>query len=249
MTPREIDVVIVGAGPAGLAAGIETSRRGLRTLLLDENASPGGRIWQALEARGASDVDEADGLRLIRELTASATEARYGASVWGIEDNTVFWSQDGAAHATRARRVLLATGTTERPMPIPGWTLPGVMTVGAAQIALKTGGLVPDGATWIAGQGPLTLLYAVQSIRAGGRIDGILDLSLPSARWRALRYLPGALGDIGKGLGWISRNSPGPRADYASHRRSRRRRRRLAWDFISGQRRTASRAGGFVAVA
>jgi NADPH-dependent 2,4-dienoyl-CoA reductase/sulfur reductase-like enzyme len=100
---------------------------------------------------------------------------------------------------------MLCTGTTERPMPIPGWTLPGVMTVGAAQIALKTSGLLPSGATWIAGQGPLLLLYAVQALRAGGHIAGILDLSDGIAPLRALQHLPSALrafDDITKGLAW-----------------------------------------------
>jgi len=197
-------VIIVGAGPAGLAVGVELARQGVRTILLDENPTPGGRIWQALQARGAGDPDEATGLALIREFGVSGAEARYGASVWGIEpDGTVFWNQNGVAASTRARRIVLATGTTERPMPIPGWTLPGVMTVGAAQIALKTGGLVPDGNTWIAGQGPLPILYAAQAIRAGGKIAGILDLALPSARWRALRHLPGAITDLRKGLAWL----------------------------------------------
>ncbi len=203
MQLNDTDVVIVGAGPAGIAAGIETSRRGLRVLLLDENQAPGGRIWQALGARGPGDPDEAPGLALIRELAVSGVEAQYGASVWGIEDGTVFWTRNDAVGSVRAKRILLATGTTERPMPIPGWTLPGVMTVGAAQIALKTGGLVPDGRCWIAGQGPLVFLYAVQSIRAGGRIAGIVDMSSPSARWRAIRHLPGAITDVRKGLGWL----------------------------------------------
>jgi NADPH-dependent 2,4-dienoyl-CoA reductase/sulfur reductase-like enzyme len=201
LTPSATDVVVVGAGPAGLAAAIETARRGLRTLLLDENQAAGGRIWQALEARGG-DEDDAAGISLIREFNASGAEARYGASVWGIEpDGTVFWTCDGRAGSTWARRIVLATGTTERALPIPGWTLPGVMTVGAAQIALKTGRLVPEGNSWIAGQGPLTLLYAVQAIRAGGRFAGILDLS--SARWRAVRHLPGAIADARKGLRWL----------------------------------------------
>jgi NADPH-dependent 2,4-dienoyl-CoA reductase/sulfur reductase-like enzyme len=203
LTHSEADLVIVGAGPAGLAAGVEAARHGLRTLLLDENAAPGGRIWQALERRGARDDDEAAGLALIREFAECGAEARYGAGVWGMEQGTVFWSCEGVANVTNAGRIVLAAGTTERPMPIPGWTLPGVMTVGAAQIAMKTGGLVPDGATWIAGQGPLTVLYAVQAIRAGGHIAGILDLSDPSARWRALRHLLAAIGDIRKGIGWL----------------------------------------------
>ena len=172
--------------------------------MLDENQAAGGRIWQALEARGAADPDEQAGLALIRAFAASGTEVQYDASVWGIEpDGTVSWTSGGVARSVRAARIILATGTTERPMPIPGWTLPGVMTVGAAQIGLKTGGLVPGGDVWIAGQGPLTLLYAAQAIRAGGKLAGILDLSDPKARWRALRYLPAAIADIRKGLGWL----------------------------------------------
>jgi thioredoxin reductase/bacterioferritin-associated ferredoxin len=204
LTRGETDLVIVGAGPAGIAAGIEATRWGLSTVVLDENPALGGRIWQSLEARGAADPDESAGLAMIRELAVSGAQIRHRASVWGIEpDGAVFWTENGTSHSLRARRVLLATGTTERPMPIPGWTLPGVMTVGAAQIALKTGGLLPDENTWIAGQGPLTLLYAVQSIRAGARLGGILDLSAPSARWRALPHLPPAIADVWKGYGWM----------------------------------------------
>ena len=66
-----------------------------------------------------------------------------------------------------ARRILLATGALERPVPIPGWTLPGVMTAGAAQILLKSAGLVPEGRVVLAGQGPLLYLVAAQLARAG----------------------------------------------------------------------------------
>jgi NADPH-dependent 2,4-dienoyl-CoA reductase/sulfur reductase-like enzyme len=120
----------------------------------------------------------------------------------------VFWSEAGAARSASAKRVLLATGTTERPLPVPGWTLPGVMTVGAAQIALKTSGLVPSGATWIAGQGPLLLLYAMQALRAGAKIAGVLDLADPAAPRHAVAHLPGALRTpalLGRGLAWRGR--------------------------------------------
>ena len=161
MTNVAADLIIVGAGPAGVSAAIEASARGLSVLLLDENAAPGGRIWQALETRGANDADDAAALATLRAFRASGADARWRASVWAIEpDGTVFWTERGEARTAAGRFILIATGTTERPLPIPGWTLPGVMTVGAAQIALKTAGLVPNGATWIAGQGPLLLLYA-----------------------------------------------------------------------------------------
>jgi NADPH-dependent 2,4-dienoyl-CoA reductase/sulfur reductase-like enzyme len=203
MTP---DLLIVGAGPAGVAAAIEARARGLSVLVLDENAAPGGRIWQALEARGAKDADDAAGLEILHAFRACGAEARWRATVWAIDpDGTVYWSQEGATRSARGAQVLLATGTTERPVPVPGWTLPGVMTVGAAQIALKTAGLVPDGASWMAGQGPLLLLYAVQALRAGGRLRGVIDLSAAGATWSALghlaRALP-ALPELRKGLRW-----------------------------------------------
>jgi len=200
------DLIIVGAGPAGISAAIEARKRDLSVLLLDENAAPGGRIWQALEARGAKDADDAAALRTLQAFRACGAEARWRATVWAIDpDGTVYWSEDDATRSARGAFVLLSTGTTERPLPIPGWTLPGVMTVGAAQIALKTAGLVPTGATWMAGQGPLLLLYAAQALRADGRFAGVLDLSDRRARWKALRHLPlaaRAIADLRKGLMW-----------------------------------------------
>jgi NADPH-dependent 2,4-dienoyl-CoA reductase/sulfur reductase-like enzyme len=204
-----LDLLIVGAGPAGLGAAVEAAERGLSVMLLDENGAPGGRIWQALETRGAKDADEAAGLALITRFRASSVQAHWSAAVWAIEpDGSVFWSDAGGAHSMSATNVLLATGTTERPMPVPGWTLPGVMTVGAAQIALKTGGLVPDGRTWLAGQGPLLLLYATQVLDAGGTIAGVLDMSDGFAPVRALRHVSLAgLPEIRRGLAWRRRLS------------------------------------------
>jgi NADPH-dependent 2,4-dienoyl-CoA reductase/sulfur reductase-like enzyme len=211
------DLLIVGAGPAGLSAAVEATRQGLTVMLLDENASPGGRIWQALEARGAKDHDEAAAFALIHQFRTGPTQAHWNATLWAIEPDPaasgpeaswqVFWSDPAGAHAATAGTVLLATGAIERPMPIPGWTLPGVMTVGAAQIALKTGFLLPDAGTWLAGQGPLLLLYANQVLDAGGTIGGVIDLSDGFAPLRALGHVLNAVSEIRQGLAWRRRLS------------------------------------------
>lgn len=126
--------------------------------------------------------------------------------VWQIEDGwNLFLTAEGKARRIAARAVLLANGAQERPVPFAGWTLPGVMTVGAAQILLKSGGMLPEGKVWIAGAGPLPLLYATQLLDLGGRIAGFLDTSTPP-RLSALSRLPGAWRDFDgllKGLRWL----------------------------------------------
>jgi NADPH-dependent 2,4-dienoyl-CoA reductase/sulfur reductase-like enzyme len=105
-------------------------------------------------------------------------------------------SIDGTAHLTRARAIILATGAQERPFPIPGWTLPGVIGAGAAQILFKTSALAPSGRTVLAGSGPLLYLLAWQLLQAGVRIGTLLDTT-PGGRltaaWRdAFRFLTSA---------------------------------------------------------
>jgi NADPH-dependent 2,4-dienoyl-CoA reductase/sulfur reductase-like enzyme len=114
-----------------------------------------------------------------------------GATVWSLDRTlTVGVSMGGKARMLQAKRVIIATGSLERPFPIPGWTLPGVMTAGAAQTALKAQGLVPSGRTVMAGNGPLLWLLAAQTLRAGGRIDAILDTSSKLNGLRAAMHLP-----------------------------------------------------------
>jgi NADPH-dependent 2,4-dienoyl-CoA reductase/sulfur reductase-like enzyme len=90
----------------------------------------------------------------------------------------------------RTRAVILATGAHERPVPIPGWTLPGVMGVGAAQALLKSSGVVPERDAVLAGSGPLLWLFAWQLCNANVRISALVDTT-PRGRFReALRHLP-----------------------------------------------------------
>ncbi|CCD88366.1 Opine oxidase subunit A [Bradyrhizobium sp. ORS 285] len=184
------DVVVIGAGPAGLAAAATTAEAGLSTLLLDENAGPGGQVWRAINSTPVKNeallgVDYWSGAEIAHGARDSGAEIIHRATVWSLDRNLeIGVSVGGGSAFIKAKRVIIATGAQERPFPIPGWTLPGVMTAGAAQTMLKSSGLVPDCPTVLAGQGPLLWLLAAQILRLGGRIDRILDTT-PRANYIA----------------------------------------------------------------
>src|SRR5262245_8592917 len=192
-TSTAYDVAVVGAGPAGLAAAAITAGAGLSTLLFDENSAPGGQIWRAitttpLRERSILGEDYWAGAALLAETKASGAEIIQGATVWSLDaSRELAASWAGASRFIKARRVILATGALERPFPIPGWTLPGVMTAGALQTLLKSSGLVPEGRLVLAGTGPLLWLLAAQLLRVGVRIEALLDTT---PRGNYLRALP-----------------------------------------------------------
>lgn len=201
------DVLVLGAGPAGVSAALEARAQGLSVLLLDENAGPGGQVHRGAKpaATGPGAGQARAGAALAAALAASDIERRFGVILWAIEPGpSAFFSEKGAARKIEADQIILAPGTTERALPIPGWTLPGVMGVGAAQILLKSAGMLPGPNTWLAGQGPLLWLYAAQALARGGEIAGIVDMSEPHPG--ALAHLPMALlapGYLARGLSWM----------------------------------------------
>jgi len=140
------DLIVIGAGPAGLAAASLASKHNLSVLLLDEQAAPGGQIYRNIEHNITHEsetcailgAEYAYGAALAETCRASDVTYTPGATVWRIDpDGSVAYSVNGAAHTAKGRRIILATGALERPVPIPGWTLPGVMTAGAAQTLLS----------------------------------------------------------------------------------------------------------------
>lgn len=194
------DLVVIGAGPAGMAAAITAARYGLRTALLDEQAHPGGQIYRNITkvSRSVAKVlgpSYGHGTSLTDSLAKSGVDLYFDSSVWNVDrDLTVTANGQGRAFQVRAPQLIAATGAMERPSPLPGWTLPGVMNAGAAQIALKSAGMVPSGRVVLAGGGPLLLLVAKQLLAAGAQVVGVVETSPASNRWRALRHLPSALG-------------------------------------------------------
>lgn len=206
------DLAIIGAGPAGMAAAAKAKALGLDAVVIDEQHEPGGQIYRGVGSAPLADQrilgdDYYHGRKLHDAMHTCGVEYLPGTSVWDVEsDLTLNVSCQGHSKQIRTRRLLITTGAQERPVPFPGWTLPGVITCGAAQILLKASAVAPVAPLVIAGSGPLMLLIAAQLSRAGVPIAGVLDTTPRQNYGKALRHLPGALRNpklLLKGLGLL----------------------------------------------
>jgi NADPH-dependent 2,4-dienoyl-CoA reductase/sulfur reductase-like enzyme len=203
------DVVVIGAGPAGLAAAIAAARHGASVVLLDEQATAGGQIYRGVTQASAHQLDilgpdYAAGAALAKAFSGCGARHVMGASVWQLTTaRQVNYLQGGRVRTIQADRVIICNGAMERPFPIPGWTLPGVMTAGAAQILLKDAGMAPSRPVVLAGCGPLLYLLGWQYLRAGVPIAAIVDTTSGADYRRAMRFAGGALAGwpyLAKGL-------------------------------------------------
>lgn len=210
------DFIVIGAGPAGLSAAMTAASLGLRTVVLDEQKSVGGQIYRNTSSVPGSvstvlGADYQHGKSLVSRFNESQIKFHGGTLVWDIaKDLTVTAQCEGKSFQLKAPQLLVATGALERPSPIPGWTLPGVMNAGAAQIAMKAGVQVPEGRIVLVGSGPLLLLVACQLHKFGASIEAIIETSPLSNLHQAMRHFSGIFGDLslfrkGVGLLWYLR--------------------------------------------
>jgi len=175
------DIIIIGAGPAGLSAAVAASGYGLDALVLDEQPSLGGQIYRNIER--ASDPtlailgpDYGQGLALVKRFRASKAEYLGNAIVWRIDPNgNICFSCQGKSREINAKHILIATGAMERPVPFAGWTLPGIMGAGGVDANFKSSNMVPQGPVVLAGSGPLLLYTAVHLVSFGVVIAAVLD--------------------------------------------------------------------------
>ena len=181
------DVVVVGAGPGGIAAAVVAAEAGRRVCLLDANAAPGGQIWRGFSAETARNYPHGRGF-----LDWTARLRRTGCAVWpGWQaigsplPGLLRLERDGEGRDVGFGRLILATGARERFLPFPGWTLSGVMGAGGLQALVKAG-LDPQGKrVVVAGSGPLLLAVASGLQGAGASIVGIYEQA-PLARLAGL---------------------------------------------------------------
>ncbi|MEE9335467.1 MAG: NAD(P)/FAD-dependent oxidoreductase [Granulosicoccaceae bacterium] len=191
-------LVIIGAGPAGLAAASVANEHNINTVVLDDQPASGGQIYRGIDSssdklRGILGASYTKGRALLPNAQPSGSVTWiHCALVWQVDpDGTVYYTCNSGSRSVKANHVILATGAQERPMPFPGWTLPGVMTAGAVQIALKSSALIPDGKLVLAGSGPLLYLLAVQVLKAGGGVSALVDTTPRANSIRSISSLPG----------------------------------------------------------
>jgi NADPH-dependent 2,4-dienoyl-CoA reductase/sulfur reductase-like enzyme len=180
---EQVEVAVIGAGPAGLAAALTAAEAGVAVALIDGQGQPGGQYFKQPPAGftpPADDSRQREASTLLAQLAASPVQTILNTLVWGV-----FPEADGGWLLTlfgpnsprrlQAEMLILATGAHDRPIALPGWTLPGVMTTGAAQLLLKSQRVLPGRRFLLSGTGPLQLAVGAQLVQAGAEVAAILE--------------------------------------------------------------------------
>lgn len=189
--------LIVGAGPAGIRAAATLVAAGLRPVVVDEAPAPGGQIYRqplvpdgrSPEARYGSEAAKAQRLHAEFAGLLNHIEYRPETLVWNLGQGAADLMHAGKITRLAYDGLILATGATDRILPFPGWTTPGVFTLGGAQIALKAQGVSIGEQVVFAGSGPLLYLVAWQYLKAGIRVAGVLDCAPFSAKFHLVKGL------------------------------------------------------------
>ena len=174
----EPDVLIIGGGAAGLTAASSLAGSGVDVVVLDERSASGGQYYKQPISPGRlhesldDDRQIREGAELVTRALDSGARVLPKSEVWGAFAPQEFVAMvDGAPVRVRPRRTIVATGAYERGLPLPGWTLPGVMTSGAAQTMLKSNGEIPGRRILVSGNGPLNMQIAFELVNGGRNGD------------------------------------------------------------------------------
>jgi NADPH-dependent 2,4-dienoyl-CoA reductase/sulfur reductase-like enzyme len=193
---KSTSLAILGAGPAGLAAASEAARYGIGVTIIDDNALPGGQYFRQMPrtfrhtTATSSDKDRKRAAALFEVLQQPGVEFLSETVVWDIPDEHMLaYSGPHGAGLLQAEMVLVSAGAYDRPVPFPGWTLPGVVTCGGLQNLLKGQRMIPGRRAVVAGNGPLLLVATATLLRGGAIVPEVVEAApvlrrLPSQLWR-----------------------------------------------------------------
>ncbi len=179
---KRYDMIIVGAGPAGLSAAIESAKRGMHVIVYDENAKPGGQLFKQIHKFFGSKEHKAKirgfriGDELLAEASALGVEVVLNAIVIGLfSEKEVTVKIDEHVEHVKGDTVLIATGASENMVTFPGWTLPGVIGAGAAQTMMNLHGTLPGKRVLMLGSGNVGLVVSFQLMQAGCEVVALAD--------------------------------------------------------------------------
>jgi NADPH-dependent 2,4-dienoyl-CoA reductase/sulfur reductase-like enzyme len=182
---EEVEALIVGMGPAGMAAAIELSKYGVQVVVVDENPSPGGKVYRQPPSEFSFSEDashpssaHSEGQRLIDAFASigKLCKAYSDTVVWGaFDDDTLSLLRDNRIFHIKYKKLLLCEGAMERSLFFPGWTLPGIMTLGGLQKLIQQERCLPGKRIFLAGCSPLLIPTAASIVRAGGKVVAISD--------------------------------------------------------------------------
>lgn len=203
-----IQPVVVGAGPAGIRAAQALVAHGLRPVIVDEGATFGGQIYRRQPAgfgRAASALYgfEAARARSVHgAMTALASKVDYRPStlVWNAAPGTLDLLCGERTTRLSCTHLVVAAGATDRVLPVPGWTKPGVFSLGGAQVALKFQGCAVGASVVFAGNGPLLYLVAYQYAKAGAKVAAVLDIASRGEKAGAVAAMLAQPATLAKGM-------------------------------------------------
>ena len=188
------EIVVVGAGPAGIRAAVEARAAGAEVLVLDDAPRPGGQIYRQLPPELAPGLGDPLGSSrrksgpLLDDLQRAGAAVSSGTEVWGVQpERVLLLHHAGRARVVQASAVVLAAGAYDRPAAIPGWTLPGVVTAGGVTALVKAQRVLPGQRVLLAGTGPLLLAAATALVHGGAQVIGIAEAAPRTALLGLLR--------------------------------------------------------------
>lgn len=178
---EQVEVAIVGSGPGGLSAALAAAQTGAQVTLIEGYRHPGGQYYRptAAEFRVRHPMrHQREGQALWEKVSAAGVRFLAETIVWGAFEGRLLALHGPQAPARlQAEALVLATGAYDRPVAFPGWTLPGVMTAGAAQALLKQQRILAGKRILLAGTGPLQIVLAAELVRAGAKVVAVLEAS------------------------------------------------------------------------
>ncbi len=181
----EREIVVVGAGPAGLSAALEAARAGASVLIIDENSKPGGQLFKQIHKFFGSHEHRAGvrgidiGSQLLEEASFLNIEVWLDSEVCGIFNSNEVWvvREKERSVTVRAQAIIIASGAVENSVNFKGWTLPGVMGAGAAQTMINIHRVLPGKKVLMVGSGNVGVIVSYQLLQAGAEVKAIVEAS------------------------------------------------------------------------